>query len=96
LQILYGVYNCCRYFGTVAGMGTNVTIDFLVTINTSFTKVTNVPTVIFASMVAKVSTGRWCYIYTSAVQIFLSCLIRAGYRAFLRFGIEPHSAYDDI
>jgi hypothetical protein len=38
--------------------------------HTSVTKVTNVPTVIFVSMVAKVTTGRRCYIYPSAVQTF--------------------------
>jgi hypothetical protein len=38
-------------------MVTNVTIHFLVTMHTSDNKVTNVPTVIFASMVAKVTTG---------------------------------------
>jgi hypothetical protein len=69
---LYGVYACCRFLGTVAGTVTNVTIDFLVTMHTSFTKVTSVSTVIFASRVAKVTTGRWCYIYTSSVQTFPS------------------------
>jgi len=53
-------------------MVTNVTIYFLVILHTSVTKVTNVPTVIFISMVAKVTTGRRCYIYTSAVQTFAS------------------------
>ena len=92
---MYGVHAYFQYLGTVAGMVTNVAIDFLVTMHTSFTKVTNVPTVIFASVFAKVTTGRGCYIYTSAVQTFLPCLLRAGYPVFLRFGIESHSAYDD-
>jgi len=29
-------------------------------------------------------------------RLFPVCLIRAGYPVFLRFGIEPHSTYDDI
>jgi hypothetical protein len=66
-------YNACyRYLGTIVGMVTNVTIDFPVTMHTSITNVTNVPTVIFVFMVAKVTTGRRCYINTSAVQTFAS------------------------
>jgi len=59
-------------------MVTNVTNDFLVTVHTSVTKVTNVPTVIFASMVAKVTTGRGCYIYTSAMHTF-PCLFNTSW-----------------
>jgi hypothetical protein len=69
---LYGVYACCLYPDTVAGMVTKVTIDCLTNMNTSVTKVTNVPTVIFAPMVVKVTTGRRCYVYTSALQNFPS------------------------
>jgi hypothetical protein len=59
-------------------MVTNVTIDFLVTMHTSVTKVTNVPTVIFASMVVKVNIGSRCYIYTSAMQTF-PCLFNTSW-----------------